>query len=74
MAKHRKENGSCVLLNSGKHFFLRLAARVVREVSNQRDEDSLIYPRKTMILTGIGLKTNGLSKVLQLTPKLPEII
>lgn len=62
------------LLNPGKSFFLKLAARVVREVNHQRDENGITYARKAMILTGMALSVNGQWQVEQLTPELQKIV
>lgn len=51
------------LPNSGKEYFLRLAADVVRDVNKQKYSDGLSYVHKTMIRWGLELNVNGLWKV-----------
>lgn len=62
------------LINPGKSFFLKLAAKAVREVNRQRDENGLSYARKAMIMTGMALNTNGQWEIGQLTPDLQRIV
>ena len=60
--------------NPGKSYFLQLAARCVRDVNRERDEDGISFARKAMIITGLALNTNGLWEVRQLTPELQRIV
>lgn len=66
--------GSGRLVNPGKAFFLRLAAAVVRDVSERRDKDGVLLVRKAMIRCGMALNLNGLWEEQQLSPELQEII
>lgn len=68
------KDGSGKLFNPGKRFFLKLAAEAVMEVNKQRDAEGITYARKSMILTGMALNTNGLWEEKQLTPELQRII
>ena len=68
------KDSSGKIANPGKTYFLRLAARCVRKVNEQRDADGLRYARKAMIITGMALNTNGLWEVSQLTPDLQRIV
>lgn len=58
MQKNMWKDKSGRLLNSGKSFFLRLAADSVAEVNRQRDADGLSFARKAMIMTGMAMNTN----------------
>ena len=53
---------------------MRLAAAVVRDVNAKRDEEGLTFALKSMILTGMAMKTNGVLKEGQLAPELQKII
>lgn len=68
------KDSSGKIANPGKTYFLKLAAKCVRQVNQQRDEDGLTYARKAMIITGMALNTNGLWEVSQLTPDLQRIV
>lgn len=68
------KDSSGKLYNPGKPFFLKLAARVVREVNLQKDTDGLNFARKAMIISGLSLNTNGFWEVKQLTPALQRIV
>ena len=48
--------------NPGKHYCLRLAAAVVRDVNATRYKDALRYARKAMIRTGLPLISMGNGK------------
>ena len=72
--KNKWKDSSGKLRNPGKTFFLQLAAKCVREVNLQRDENGLSFARKAMIITGLALNTNGSWEVGQLTPDLQNII
>lgn len=75
LIKANKWKDSCGKLhNPGKTYFIKLAARCIREVNSQRDAYGLTYARKAMIMTGMGLNTNGLWEVAQLTPELQAIV
>ena len=67
-------NRSGLLPNPGNAYFLRLAADVVRDVNDQRDENGITYARKAMILCGMSLNTNGIWEIGQLKPELQNII
>ena len=60
--------------NPGKHFYLRLAAAAVSDVSAMRDKDGIRFARKAMIRTGLALNINGQWEGRQLFPKLQEIV
>ena len=62
------------ITNAGKHYYLRLAAAVVRDFNAMRDKHGLRYARKAMIRTGLAANFNGQWKERQLFPKLQEII
>ena len=62
------------LKNPVKSFFLELAAKAVKDVYNQRDNNSLFYARKAMIRTGMALNLNGLWEEMQLFTDLQGII
>lgn len=49
LEKRSRKDVSRQLINPGKYFFLKRAARVVREVNQQRDEDGLSFARKAMM-------------------------
>lgn len=66
--------GSGKLVNSGKAYFLRLAADAVRDVDQQRDTDGILFVRKAMVRCGIYLTLNGQWEEHQLFPRLQEII
>eukprot|EP00171_Calliarthron_tuberculosum_P010691 IDg10691t1 len=51
-----------------------MAAEVVRDVSNRRDNDSVLFVRKAMIRCGLGLNLNGPWEEKQLSSELQEII
>lgn len=68
------KDGSGRLHNPGKTFFLKLAAKCVREVNLQRDGDGISYARKAMIITGMALNSNGIWEPSQLRPELQVII
>lgn len=65
--------GSGKLPNTGKNFFLKLAAAAVHDVNSQRDKNGLIYARKAMIMTGMSLNVRTFGKT-QLTNDLQIII
>jgi len=71
-----RKNGdwSGKLRNPGKHFFLSLAAKAVREVNGVRDTHGLTYARKAMIRCGLSLGTDGNWSTQQLFPHLQEIV
>ncbi|RHY89932.1 hypothetical protein DYB35_004602 [Aphanomyces astaci] len=62
------------LKNSGKTYFLQLAADCVRAVNSMRDNAGLTYARKAMIRCGLSLDVTGFWHVKQLTPELQAII
>lgn len=62
------------LRNPGKAFFLKLAAKAVREVNAQRDKNGVSYARKAMIRTGMSLNLNGLWEEKQLSDELQSIV
>ena len=68
------KDSSGKIANPGKTYFLKLAARSIRQVNQQRDDDGLTYARRAMIITGMALNTNGLWEVYQLTPDLQRIV
>ncbi|RHY02925.1 hypothetical protein DYB36_008092 [Aphanomyces astaci] len=71
----RVEGGwSGKLKNSGKTYFLQLAADCVRAVNSMRDNAGLTYARKAMIRCGLSLDVTGFWYVKQLTPELQAII
>lgn len=73
--KRGKWKDSCGKIhNPGKSYFLQLAAKCVREVNQQRDADGISFARKAMIITGLGLNTNGHWEIGQLTPELQRIV
>lgn len=74
MIRSGKWKDSGRLVNPGKTFFLRLAARCIRAVNLQRDSEGVQYARKAMIITGMAKNTNGLWEKSQLTPQLQAII
>lgn len=47
---------------------------MVKEANQQRDRDSLSHARKTMVMIGLFLNTNGLRELEQLTLQLQEIM
>lgn len=67
-------SGSGMLPNPGKSFFLKLAAKVVREVNQQRDKTGVTYARRAMIRTGMSLNLNGLWEEGQLSDELQAIV
>lgn len=62
------------LVKPEKLFSLRLAAKCIREVNIQRDEDGVRYARKAMIIIGMAKNLNGVWEVVQLTPALQFIV
>ena len=74
MKKGKWKDSSGKIHNPGKSYFLHLAARCVREVNQQRDEDGICFARKAMVITGLALNTNGQWEVQQLTPELQRIV
>lgn len=62
------------LKQPGKRFFLSLAARCCRQVSEMRDEDNVSRVRKSMIRCGLGKNLNGVWVVRQLFPHLQELV
>ena len=68
------KKGSGKLTNPGKRFFLKLAAAVLRQVENERDEDGVSLVRKAMIGSGMALNLNGQWEVRQLFPHLQAIV
>lgn len=62
------------LANLCKSFFLLLAASAVDYVNRNRDTDGLAYERKSKIMCGIALSTNGKWEERQLKPELQNII
>ena len=66
--------GSEKVPNSGKKYFLGLAADMVRTVSAQRDSDWILYTRKALIRCGMAMNINGLWEIRQLSPELQEIV
>lgn len=47
------------LLNPGKEFFLKLAAKVVKDMNHMKDKNGISYARKSMIMTGLSLNIDG---------------
>jgi hypothetical protein len=66
--------GSGVLQNPEKPFFLRMAAEAVRRVNEQRDQTGLTYARKAMIRCGLSLDITGEWHEKQLNRDLQIII
>eukprot|EP00644_Phytophthora_capsici_P005978 jgi/Phyca11/98043/e_gw1.2.1094.1 len=62
------------LKNPGKHFFLALAAKAVRQVNSQRDKNNVNYARKAMIRCGLSLDVDGVWRTEQLFSHLQVII
>ena len=62
------------LKNPGNTFFLRLAAKAVRNVNGMRDYNVITYARKAMIRCGMALDITGHWHETQLTPELQAII
>lgn len=72
MVGRYKESGK--LTNRSKPHFLKLAAKFVRTVSAQRDEDGVTYARKAMIRCGMALNLNGQWEERLLFPELQAIV
>lgn len=68
------KTGSGKICNPGRKCFLQLAAAVVREVSNVREKDGVLYVRKYMIDCGIDLNLNGQWVVQRPFSNLQEIV
>ncbi len=66
--------GFGALQNPGKPFFLRMAAKVVRRVDEQRNQTGLTYARKAMICCGLSLNITGEWHEKQLNRDLQIII
>ena len=62
------------LPNPGKLFFLKLAARVIRDVNKMRDKNGLTYAQKSMIRCGLSRDLNGKWRICPLFPHLQVII
>ena len=62
------------LKNSGKKFFLQLAAKCVRRVNGMRDKNGITFARKAMIRCGLSKNVNGLWEKAHLYPHLQEIM
>lgn len=61
------------LANPRKKYYLKLDAKVVKEVESVRDEDDLSYLRKAMVSSGMCLNINELWEVRHLFFHLWEI-
>ena len=59
---------------SGKVFFLELAAEAVKDVNKQRDKNGPSYSWKAMTRTGMALNLSGLWEEKQLFTDLQGII
>lgn len=71
----RRDGGwSDNLLNTGKRFFLQLAADSVRDVNMLHDANGLTYAQKAMIHCGLALDVRGEWHIKKLTPELQAII
>lgn len=68
------KDSSGKLYNSGKPFFLKLAASVVQEKNLQKDSDGLNFARKALIISGPSLNMNGAWVVQQLMPALQRVV
>ena len=68
------EQWSRKLTNSGKRFFLQMAADRVQDVNQQFDCDNMTYARKAMIRSGLALDVDGTWNVHQLFPHLQELV
>lgn len=66
--------GSGKLVNSGKSYFLRLAADAVRDVNRQREKYGITYARNALTRCGVALNLNGQWEERQLFPRLQEIL
>lgn len=62
------------LKQPGKKFFLQLAVKCCRQVSDMKDEDNVNLVQKGMIRCGLGKNINGIWEENQLFPHLQEII
>lgn len=60
--------------NPGKHFFLKLAAKALHKARSRRDSNGLTYARKSMIICGLSLDTDGVWRESQLRPELQDMI
>ena len=72
--ENKWSRGSGKRLNPGKHYFLKLTATAVRDVTQQRDGEGFSFARKEMVRTGISLNTSARWEVCQLFPKLQNIV
>lgn len=61
-------------MNSGKEYFLKIAADFVGDVSEKREWDGIFLVRKAKICFGLWLKQNGLWEKPQIAPELQETI
>jgi DDE superfamily endonuclease len=62
------------LLQPGKTYFLKLAAKCCRIVSDMRDDEQLNLVRKSMIRCGLNKNLNGVWEERQLFPHLQAIV
>jgi len=62
------------LSNPGKRFFLKIAAKAVKDVSDMRDKNGVSYARKAMMRYGLSLDLNGQWQIFPLFPHLQRII
>lgn len=68
------EHASGRLENPGKHFYLKLAAEVIRDVNSQVDSKGINFARKAMVRTGLSLNYNGKWEECQLSDELQKIV
>lgn len=67
-------DGSGMLTNPGKRFYLQLAAAVIKDVDRDRDRNGVLYSRKSMMCYGMALNLNGRWEVQQLLPHFQQIV
>ena len=67
-------DGRWAIAKPWKGVFLRLSSEAVADVNVHRDVDGLSYARKSMIICGMALNTNGKWEESQLRPELQQII
>lgn len=67
-------NGSGKLANPGKYYFLKLGARAVQMARAKKDEDGINFARKSMVMCGLSLDTDGVWRVSQLKAELQVLV
>lgn len=65
---------SGALANPGKRFFLETAAKCIRLVNAEEDENGMNWANKSMLLCGLDVGSDGVWKVEQLSKSLQDVV